>query len=136
MTRTTEKLLIIDPPSGWRYGFPKPIPRDQLDRSKEWLVENGYPQIEIDALGDHFYYRFWEHDPNKDTIQAPPMQPSRREDHFLDIKGAAGVGIVMGLIMTVFMESTLGIMIPEMIQVGTVAAAILITYWWLLRRKK
>ena len=23
------KQLIIDPPSGWQYGFPKPIPEDR-----------------------------------------------------------------------------------------------------------
>jgi hypothetical protein len=54
------KTLMIDPPSGWMYGFPKPIPNDQLDRVHAWLVENGYPQNEIDARGDHFYSRYWE----------------------------------------------------------------------------
>jgi peptidyl-tRNA hydrolase, PTH2 family len=54
------KHTMIDPPGGWQWGFPKPIPQDQLGRTREWLVENGYPQSEIDALGEHFYYRFWE----------------------------------------------------------------------------
>jgi hypothetical protein len=49
---------MIDPPSGWRYGFPKVIPNDVKD-VKGWLVENGYPQWEIDSYGDYFYYRFW-----------------------------------------------------------------------------
>jgi len=49
---------MIDPPSGWRYGFPKVIPNDVKD-VKEWLVENGYPQSEIDDYGDYFYCRFW-----------------------------------------------------------------------------
>jgi len=48
----------IDPPSGWRYGFPKVLPEDVTDTIK-WLVENGYPQHEIDACGDHFYCRHW-----------------------------------------------------------------------------
>jgi hypothetical protein len=60
--------IIIDPPGGWRYGFPKPIPVDQLGRAREWLAENGYPQSEIDALGDQFYYRSW-------SIEDPKPQP-------------------------------------------------------------
>lgn len=50
---------VIDPPSGWMYGFPKPIP-DNVTDVKEWLVENGYPQSEIDACGEHFYCQYWE----------------------------------------------------------------------------
>ena len=55
------KVMMIDPPSGWKYGFPKPIPKD-VENYKEWLVANGYPQSEIDACGDHFYCREWEED--------------------------------------------------------------------------
>ena len=51
-------MRIIDPPSGWKYGFPKPIPDDIKD-ARPWLVENGYPQKEIDNLGEHFYCRYW-----------------------------------------------------------------------------
>jgi hypothetical protein len=50
---------IIDPPSGWKYGFPKPIPDDITDINK-WLVEQGYPQEEIDSFGEHFCCRYWE----------------------------------------------------------------------------
>lgn len=53
--------LIIDPPSGWKYGFPKPIPEDRRYDSLTWLVEEGYPQHLIDDLGEHFFCRFWEH---------------------------------------------------------------------------
>jgi hypothetical protein len=52
--------LIIDPPSGWQYGFPKPIPEDRRYDSLTWLVEQGYPQSLIDELGEHFYCRYWE----------------------------------------------------------------------------
>jgi hypothetical protein len=51
---------MIDPPEGWRYGFPKAIPQDQQHRALEWLVEQGYPQQQIDALGDYFIVRMWE----------------------------------------------------------------------------
>lgn len=52
-------IRMIDPPSGWKYGFPKVLPDDVKD-AMTWLVENGYPQKEIDSYGDHFYCRHWE----------------------------------------------------------------------------
>ena len=52
--------LIIDPPVGWKYGFPKPIPEDRRQDSLVWLVEQGYPQSLIDELGEHFFCRYWE----------------------------------------------------------------------------
>jgi hypothetical protein len=51
---------IIDPPSGWMYGFPKPIPEDRRYDVLTWLVEQGYPQKLIDAHDEHFYCRYWE----------------------------------------------------------------------------
>ena len=54
------QMTIIDPPSGWKYGFPKPIPEDRLKDSTVWLVEQGYPQHLIDDLGEHFYCRYWQ----------------------------------------------------------------------------
>lgn len=59
-----QNRLMIDPPSGWHYGFPKPIPRD-VDNVKEWLVQNGYPQELIDKLGEWFICRYWEELPDK-----------------------------------------------------------------------
>lgn len=61
------KRLMCDPPSGWRYGFPKEIPYEISEdgKTKDWLLENGYPQKEVDACGDYFFVRFWEEDINK-----------------------------------------------------------------------
>jgi hypothetical protein len=52
------KRKMIDPPSGWRYGFPKKIP-EHVDNTRQWLLDNGYPQHEIDACGDSFFVRGW-----------------------------------------------------------------------------
>lgn len=52
-------VRMIDPPSGWKYGFPKPIPND-VENVLEWLIREGYPEKEIKACGDHFYCRYWE----------------------------------------------------------------------------
>jgi hypothetical protein len=56
----TKSVTYVDPPSGWKYGFPKPIPSDRREDLIAWLLENGYPQQEIDACGKYFYCRFWE----------------------------------------------------------------------------
>jgi hypothetical protein len=55
----SNKIKYIDPPSGWKYGFPKQIPDDVTD-VKDWLVKNGYPEFEIKALGDYFFCRYWD----------------------------------------------------------------------------
>lgn len=44
------KTLIIDPPSGWRYGFPKPVPQEILVDNELltiWLIEQGYPEKDV-----------------------------------------------------------------------------------------
>lgn len=58
-------MRMIDPPEGWRYGFPKEYTNIEFDRDegsgmKRWLVENGYPQKVIDQYKDHFYIRMWD----------------------------------------------------------------------------
>ena len=41
--------IMIDPPSGWKYGFPKEAPKDlEGEELKKWFLENGYPQALID----------------------------------------------------------------------------------------
>jgi hypothetical protein len=66
-------ITIIDPPSGWKYGFPKPIPKDRIEDVLVWLVEQGYPQSEIDGLGEIFTNccRYWEQEEqtNKTVVQ-------------------------------------------------------------------
>ena len=58
------KVTMCDPPSGWKYGFPKPLPADltKYESRLVWLVSEGYPQAEIDSYGEHFYCRYWEVD--------------------------------------------------------------------------
>tara|TARA_R110000868_G_scaffold116408_2_gene309990 strand:- start:302 stop:496 length:195 start_codon:yes stop_codon:yes gene_type:complete len=51
------RKIWIDPPAGWRYGFPKQW--DQTGNFNEWLISEGYPQREIDSCGDHFHVRQW-----------------------------------------------------------------------------
>jgi len=46
-----KRVLLYDPPAGWRYGFPReylPLPGEEL---KDTLLRDGYPQKEIDCGG-------------------------------------------------------------------------------------
>ena len=51
--------LMIDPPSGWKYGFPKAKP-DDVTNIIAWLLSKGYPQSEIDKMGNTLFIRTWE----------------------------------------------------------------------------
>jgi len=72
--------LWIDPPAGWRYGFPKIYDRVQHgDDVLAWLVQEGYPQAEIDRMGSMFYTRQWSADeaaaPYVGFRQGLPVKP-------------------------------------------------------------
>ena len=45
--------LFIDPPSGWKYGFPKQAPTNikefEAHDINNWLIENGYPREEVEV---------------------------------------------------------------------------------------
>lgn len=60
-----QKVVMIDPPEGWKYGFPKPFPVPTLTKPvpkdlHDWLIENGYPEDLIREMGDRFVYQTWE----------------------------------------------------------------------------
>jgi hypothetical protein len=35
-------VTMCDPPEGWKYGFPKPMPNN-VENFEEWLRSEGYP---------------------------------------------------------------------------------------------
>jgi len=47
-------VTFIDPPMGWRYGFPKPIPDGWNDMTpserNDWFVEQGYPRVYTEGM--------------------------------------------------------------------------------------
>lgn len=51
---------MIDPPSGWMYGFPKEYTKKPDEDFNEWLVHEGYPQKLIDEFGAYLYCRYWD----------------------------------------------------------------------------
>ena len=52
------RRLIADPPSGWKYGFPKELPDDM--RYEDLLRQQGYPEKMMQLALDHS--RFWYED--------------------------------------------------------------------------
>jgi len=50
------KVKYVDPPSGWKYGFPKILPDDVTD-FRAWLIKEGYPEKDVDFAMR--YIRTW-----------------------------------------------------------------------------
>lgn len=52
---------MVDPPAGWRHGFPKRCPEDvwgDQTKLRDWLVAEGYPEQGVDFAMKHL--RVWE----------------------------------------------------------------------------
>lgn len=45
--------LFYDPPSGWRYGFPKPYKPLPGESFRDTLIRDGYPEAEADFACRH-----------------------------------------------------------------------------------
>ncbi len=56
--------MLIDPPRGWAYGFPKRLPSPPPDNLHLWLIEQGYPESEIETYGKYFFCRYIAEDDN------------------------------------------------------------------------
>jgi hypothetical protein len=61
--------LWIDPPSGWRYGFPKIWDPQAEPDLQVWLIESGYPEDQV-KLG-LVYYRQWVADVAETEPEVP-----------------------------------------------------------------
>ena len=49
--------LMVDPPSGWMYGFPALWDKEQYPEVEEFLRAKGYPEKDIDFACS--YMRMW-----------------------------------------------------------------------------
>jgi len=49
----------VDPPEGWRYGFPKVWDSNQHPNMFTWLNWAGYPESVRKEYGEYFYCRQW-----------------------------------------------------------------------------
>jgi hypothetical protein len=53
-------VLLIDPPEGSKYGFPKIIPvHIKPEDVEDWIVSEGYPRSLIGQYGKLFYCKIW-----------------------------------------------------------------------------
>lgn len=63
--------MLIDPPSGWMYGFPKEAPLDMFNPDwnfEQWCLDNGYPQELIDqGMLKHCRYIFQGNEREQDS---------------------------------------------------------------------
>jgi len=48
------KQTMVDPPEGWRFGFPAPLQEDY----RQQLIDAGYPEQSIELALKHS--RYWE----------------------------------------------------------------------------
>lgn len=55
------KITIVDPPEGWRYGFPAPA----LDNYEQQLRDHKYPEKDIEFAMKHS--RYWEQEVEDST---------------------------------------------------------------------
>lgn len=46
-------MLLYDPPSGWRYGFPKPYLPLEGERLRDTLRRDGYPEKDLEFGAKH-----------------------------------------------------------------------------------
>lgn len=53
-------VLVVDPPEGWRFGFPKIVPEwlkpEDMDA---WIVQQGYPRVIRDTGCSELIYKLW-----------------------------------------------------------------------------
>lgn len=54
--------LIVDPPGGWKYGFP--APRDETISYREQLRRHRYPEADIELAEK--WSRYWTHEEASD----------------------------------------------------------------------
>lgn len=58
MTSTGTNVTWIDPPEGWRYGFPRPYDPAPGETFDEWFLRMGYPKAKLHLARG--YSRYWK----------------------------------------------------------------------------
>ena len=71
--------LWVDPPEGWKYGFPAIYDAETDGQMSEWIVRKGYPLLTIKEYGEQWHIRCWsaeepEKYPDKDISAQKLLQ--------------------------------------------------------------
>ena len=53
------EMIWVDPPEGWKYGFPAIYDPEKDGQLSEWIVKKGYPVSLIQEYGDVWSVRCW-----------------------------------------------------------------------------
>jgi len=51
--------LWVDPPEGWKHGFPAIYDPETDGQMSEWIVRKGYPLLTIKEYGEQWHIRCW-----------------------------------------------------------------------------
>jgi hypothetical protein len=51
--------MWVDPPEGWRYGFPAIFDPVKDGKMRDWIISKGYPKQIIQEYGDSWAVRCW-----------------------------------------------------------------------------
>jgi len=52
-------MIWVDPPEGWKYGFPAIYDHEKDGQLSEWIVKRGYPISLIQEYGNVWSVRCW-----------------------------------------------------------------------------
>ena len=52
-------MIWVDPPEGWRYGFPAIYDPEKDGQMSDWIVRKGYPLQTIKEYGESWAVRCW-----------------------------------------------------------------------------
>ena len=52
-------MMWVDPPEGWRYGFPAIYDPVKDGKMRDWIVRKGYPLLTIKEYGESWMVRTW-----------------------------------------------------------------------------
>jgi hypothetical protein len=51
--------LWVDPPEGWKHGFPAIYDSETDGQMSEWIINKGYPVQTIKEYGEQWHIRCW-----------------------------------------------------------------------------
>jgi len=52
-------MIWVDPPEGWKYGFPAIYDPEKDGQMSEWIISKGYPVQIIKEYGEQWHIRCW-----------------------------------------------------------------------------
>ena len=58
VTKNQLRITIYDPPSGWKYGFPRQYLPKLDETVEQTLIRDGYPKHMAETVGK--WTRFWD----------------------------------------------------------------------------